>query len=188
MKFTAITATVAALFAAVTAQSEYIVSPDRQLNISSPLMNGVYVAGQILPFIYTPTVVPSNVQLNVYLRSMTGVFPEQIVAQNANVAADPLGSVPINIDNIMYYKHSINYPIPSYTPAGAYEAVYTNLADGISTIIPIVIQPGPQPSSSRVVASSAPATAAPATAAATPSASASASSAPAASASPAKSA
>lgn len=52
MKFSAI-ALLGSLIASASALQNFQTA-DKQLNISSPLLNGVYVAGQILPLSYTP--------------------------------------------------------------------------------------------------------------------------------------
>lgn len=52
MKFSAI-ALLGSLIAGASALQNFQTA-DKQLNISSPLLNGIYVAGQILPLSYTP--------------------------------------------------------------------------------------------------------------------------------------
>lgn len=57
MKFTLVSAILAAVTSLASAS---IQAADGQLNITSPLDNGQYVAGQILPIIYTPAGNPSS--------------------------------------------------------------------------------------------------------------------------------
>ncbi|GAN01506.1 hypothetical protein MAM1_0008c00939 [Mucor ambiguus] len=106
---------------------------DKQLNISSPLLNGAYVAGQILPLSYTP--LSSNIVLNVYLKGAN--VNESAIALNADTSNDPTSNVPIKVDNMTYYQHSINYAIPTTYPAGNYECIFENVATHTNTSIPV---------------------------------------------------
>ncbi|OAD08243.1 hypothetical protein MUCCIDRAFT_154866 [Mucor lusitanicus CBS 277.49] len=133
MKFSAI-ALVGSLIAGASALQNFQTA-DKQLNISSPLLNGVYIAGQILPLSYTP--LSPNIVLNIYLKGAN--INESAVALNADTSNDPTSNVPIKVDNMTYYQHSINYAIPTTYPAGNYECIYENVATHTNTSIPISV-------------------------------------------------
>jgi hypothetical protein len=59
MKLISALVATASIVATASATVQNLQTADLQLNISSPLMQGVYVAGQILPCSYTPAV-PSS--------------------------------------------------------------------------------------------------------------------------------
>ncbi|KAI8888761.1 hypothetical protein K501DRAFT_172423 [Backusella circina FSU 941] len=111
---------------------------DLQLNITSPLIQGTYVAGQILPCTYTPAI-PANLKLNIYLKPLNVYYTEQVIAYGADVSNNPVGNVPIVVDGQTYYQHSINYPIPATAPAGNYEVIYQNMNTNSNTSIPISV-------------------------------------------------
>ncbi|KAL9555769.1 hypothetical protein MBANPS3_002208 [Mucor bainieri] len=131
MKFSAI-ALLGSLIASASALQNFQTA-DKQLNISSPLLNGVYVAGQILPLSYTP--LSSNIVLNIYLKGAN--VNESAIALNADTSNDPTNNVPIKVDNVIYYQHSINYAIPTTYPAGNYECIFENVATHTNTSIPV---------------------------------------------------
>ncbi|KAG1117099.1 hypothetical protein PS15m_007740 [Mucor circinelloides] len=153
MKFSAI-ALLGSLIAGASALQNFQTA-DKQLNISSPLLNGIYVAGQILPLSYTP--LESNVVLNIYLKGADASFNESAIALNADTSNDPTSNVPVKVDTITYYQHSINYAIPTTYPAGNYECIFENVATHTNTSVPISLLAYVPPSG----ASSAIATAAP---------------------------
>ncbi|KAG2204765.1 hypothetical protein INT46_006158 [Mucor plumbeus] len=108
---------------------------DMQLNITSPLINGVYAAGQILPLGYTP--LNSNIVLNIYLKSADASFNEAAIVLSADTSNNPTYHVPIKVDNTTYYQHSINYAIPIAYPAGNYECIFENTVSRTNTSIPV---------------------------------------------------
>ncbi|KAI9486694.1 MAG: hypothetical protein EXX96DRAFT_51363 [Benjaminiella poitrasii] len=136
MKFSAIAVVIGSAFASLaSAAFQNLQSTDFQLNITSPLNDGVYVAGRALPLIYIPAN-PANLNLNIYLRPVITVANETTIAHNADISSD---GVAITVDNKVYFEHSINYMIPTTTPAGSYEVIYQNTNTNTNTTIPITI-------------------------------------------------
>ncbi|CEP08034.1 hypothetical protein [Parasitella parasitica] len=150
MKFSII-AFVGSLITSASALQNYQTA-DKQLNITSPLLHGTYVAGQILPLSYIP--INSKVALNIYLK---GGDNETAIALDADTSNDPTNNAPIKVDNATYYQHSINYVIPTTYSAGNYECIFENTASGSNTSIPISLLAYIPPSdASSVIATAAP--------------------------------
>ncbi|KAI8642076.1 hypothetical protein BD408DRAFT_417040 [Parasitella parasitica] len=133
MKFSAI-AFLSSLIAGASALQNFQTA-DKQLNITSPLLDGVYVAGQILPLSYIP--LNSDVALNIYLKGANTSFNETAIALKADISNDPNSNIPIKVDNVTYYQHSINYAIPITYSAGSYECIFENTVSGTNSSIPI---------------------------------------------------
>ncbi|KAI7901669.1 uncharacterized protein BX663DRAFT_513635 [Cokeromyces recurvatus] len=135
MKFSTIAVALGSAFATVASAFENIRSPDYQFNVTSPLVNGTYITGYILPYSFIPTS-PTGVKLNLYLRSVNGFKNETIVANDVSSSSFVY---PITVDGKVYNQFSVNYRIPNTTIPGPYEAVFQNVNTNINTTIPIVI-------------------------------------------------
>lgn len=149
MKLTSIvfsTAAFAATIVSALPAHPLLQSSDAQLNISSPIQNGVYIAGKTLPLTYIPDT-SANLNLNIYLRGMDASSNETVIAENADVSNSPENAVHDPNSQSIYYQHSINYNIPTTTPAGDYEVIYQNMNTNVNTTIPISIMAYVAPSS-----------------------------------------
>ncbi|CEG84127.1 hypothetical protein RMATCC62417_17974 [Rhizopus microsporus] len=143
MKLYSLFVTIYLLIANSLCDFQNLQTDDKQLNISSPLVNGVYVTNRTLPCTYTPAN-PANLKLNIYLTSTSiSGFNETVIAADADISNDPTNTVPITQGTTTYYQHSVNYQIPPTTPAGQYQVIYQNVNTNSNTSIPITIQPEP---------------------------------------------
>ncbi|ORY98575.1 hypothetical protein BCR43DRAFT_487766 [Syncephalastrum racemosum] len=104
------------------------VSQDGQFNITSPLDNSIYVAGQILPITYRlGDATLSSFGLNIYLKSSTVAnFSEVAIATGADVSKSSAQTE----DGSTFYQHTINYAIPSVDAAGSYQVMKTRETRG----------------------------------------------------------
>ncbi|KAI8388650.1 uncharacterized protein BYT42DRAFT_611669 [Radiomyces spectabilis] len=124
-----------------------------EFNITSPLMNGVYVAGQILPVTYYLTRDSSKLHLNIYLQPVGINYTTAVIAQDADVSENPSAVVTVNHETV--WQHSYNYEIPPTAPAGTYQVIFESVRTHANTSIPITIRPfvssaSPMPSSTAV--------------------------------------
>ncbi|CAO3639932.1 unnamed protein product [Cunninghamella echinulata] len=117
-----------------------IESKSGEYNISSPLEDGVYVAGQKLPITYVITDSGSNLKLNIYFQPTAGVnYTSLVIAQKADVF-EKTGAV-VTINGKSYWQHTYNYEIPSNAPAGYYHIVFESVDTNINTTVPVNIRP-----------------------------------------------
>ncbi|KAI9308304.1 hypothetical protein BJ944DRAFT_246697 [Cunninghamella echinulata] len=105
-----------------------IESKSGEFNISSPLEDGVYVAGQKLPITYVITDSGSSVN-----------YTSLVIAQKADVF-EKTGAV-VTINGKSYWQHTYNYEIPSNAPAGYYQVVFESVDTNINTTVPVNIRP-----------------------------------------------
>ncbi|CDH50931.1 predicted protein [Lichtheimia corymbifera JMRC:FSU:9682] len=141
----------AALACAASVVSADIVSQDGQYNITSPSDHGIFVAGQILPVTYRLGESSlDSLGLSIYLTSTSVAnFTTQTIA----AAADVSKSSPQTDNGVTFYEHSINYAIPSTTPAGSYNVVFESTNTNVNTTIPITMNAAVASSSSSASAS-----------------------------------
>lgn len=85
--------------------------------------------------------------LKIYLRGIDASSNETVIAENADVSSNPENAVHVPNSETIYYQHSINYNIPTTTPAGDYEVIYQNTNTNVNTTIPISIMAYVSPSS-----------------------------------------
>ncbi|KAI8072379.1 hypothetical protein BC940DRAFT_227586, partial [Gongronella butleri] len=107
-------------------------------SISSPLYDGIYVAGQALPITYI--VLDQGAKLNIYLTPDVGVSnPGLQVVQNADVTSTA-GAV-VTMNGKTYWQHTYNYIIPNNVHAGKWDVVFESEEMKTNTSIPVQIQP-----------------------------------------------
>ncbi|CEG78812.1 hypothetical protein RMATCC62417_13359 [Rhizopus microsporus] len=148
MKFFAIASGFALALTGALAQ---VTAPMQNYNVTKPIMNGIYVAGQMLPC--TVTIfenVPADISLSVSLVSAANSSTSFVIATTFDTSKSP-DSVRTN-NNVTYYEHSINYNIPTNIPVGSYKVVFLDSKTNTQTVVPITILPV---SSSSVVPSAA---------------------------------
>ncbi|CAO3634967.1 unnamed protein product [Cunninghamella blakesleeana] len=117
-----------------------IQAKSNEFNISSPLEDGVYVAGQKLPITYVITDSSSSLNLNIYFVPTAGVnFTSLVIAHKADVS-DIAGAV-VTINGKSYWQHTYNYAIPPNAPAGFYHVVFESVGTSTNTTVPVNIRP-----------------------------------------------
>ncbi|KAI8076432.1 uncharacterized protein B0P05DRAFT_545854 [Gilbertella persicaria] len=160
MKFLALV-----LFTAVA--SAQITAPTRNYNVTSPVSNGPYVVGQILPCTYrlfsdvdssalnlqidlvptAPAIVPAapsaantsaNTTINATSTTITVAATADVSKTDAFIKRE---------GNLTYYEHSINFNIPSTVKPGNYHVVFFDKATNTKLPIPIEIRPAAAPTS-----------------------------------------
>ncbi|KAI9484490.1 hypothetical protein BDB00DRAFT_774843 [Zychaea mexicana] len=124
-------------------------APMKNFNVTSPVSNGPYVAGQILPCTYVlfSEVDSSSLQLQIVLEPVSGGASNStttapttmVIAQSADVSKTD-GSAKQN-GNMTYYEHSINYSIPKAATPGNYDVVFKDLSTNTDLSVPIEIRP-----------------------------------------------
>ncbi|KAG2185578.1 hypothetical protein INT44_002371 [Umbelopsis vinacea] len=106
-------------------------------DILSPLPNSIYVAGQILPVVYSYS---TSIAASQTLQLAVSVIPNAsnqlnvtsfVVTPNADVS--PSGKLSRGRDNLSFYEKAINFPIPKDAPSGIY--------DQTNTVITVKINP-----------------------------------------------
>lgn len=137
-----------------------IPSKSGEFNITSPLDDGVYVAGQQLPISYVildsgssntwfssrkrPHPVFSSfalgLSLNIYFQPAPGINSTgALIAKNADVS-EVAGAV-VTINNKYYWQHTYNYAIPPSAPPGSYFVLFESVNTSTNTSVPVIIRP-----------------------------------------------
>ncbi|KAI8876990.1 hypothetical protein K501DRAFT_231016 [Backusella circina FSU 941] len=140
MKFLTLTSMVCAVVVGVSAQ---ITAPTRNYNVTSPVSNGPYVIGQILPCTYRlfSDVDSSALNLQIDLESAavgvnTTTVPIAITADVSKTDAFVKRE-----GNLTYYEHSINFNIPQTVKPGNYRVIFFDKSTNTKLPIPIEIRP-----------------------------------------------
>ncbi|KAI8327180.1 hypothetical protein BD560DRAFT_451885 [Blakeslea trispora] len=142
------------------ATSAQLTAPTRNFNVTSPVSNGPYVVGQILPCTYRLLSDVDSTALNLQidlvpsgssLPAVTAV-PSNGTATGSNTTASSV-SIAANADvsktdafikregNLTYYEHSINFNIPTSVKPGQYNVVFLDKATNTKLPVPIEIRP-----------------------------------------------
>ncbi|KAI9256249.1 hypothetical protein BY458DRAFT_519489 [Sporodiniella umbellata] len=161
MKFLAVAYGVAF---AVTGAMAQLTSPTQNYNVSRPVVNGLYVAGQMLPCtvdIFASGT--SDLALSVALTSTTNSSISYEITNKLD--ASKTGDTMSN-NNVTFYQHSVNYNIPNNMTSGTYQVVFTDANTNTKVSVPVKILPM---ASASVVQSMASASSASAAATGTPS-------------------
>ncbi|KAI8338043.1 hypothetical protein BC941DRAFT_395801 [Chlamydoabsidia padenii] len=117
-----------------------IPSKSGEFNITSPLDDGVYVAGQQLPISYVILDSGSRLSLNIYFQPAPGINSTgTIIAQNADVS-EVAGAV-VTINGKYYWQHTYNYAIPPTAPPGSYFVLFESVNTNTNTSVPVIIRP-----------------------------------------------
>ncbi|CAM0140178.1 hypothetical protein VKS41_005796 [Umbelopsis sp. WA50703] len=145
MKFVAAAAT--AVWLSMTYVTAQITSAAGNFNVTSPVENQTYVAGQTLPITWRLLGGTdfSSLQLEIVLsNNISGNLTEVVITAQADVSA-------INgqtANNETFYEHSINYPIPATSTLGNYNVIFIPKDTNVNTTIPIQIIAAAKTSSS----------------------------------------
>ncbi|KAH8549163.1 hypothetical protein BGW37DRAFT_530757 [Umbelopsis sp. PMI_123] len=116
--------------------------------ILSPIPNSIYVAGQILPIIYafsSSIAATQSLQLAVALSpnpANTLNVTSLVITPAADVSQT--GKLSRGKNNLTYYEHAVNFPIPKDTPAGVYDIIFTDKLQATNTAITVKINPEAQ--------------------------------------------
>ncbi|ORE10947.1 hypothetical protein BCV72DRAFT_268150 [Rhizopus microsporus var. microsporus] len=134
-------------YAAVVATAQ-LTAPTRNYNVTSPVTNGPYVVGQILPCTYRlfSDVDTSALNLEIDLEAA----PQGVSPQGTNTTTLPI-AVSADVSktdafikregNLTYYEHSINFNIPQTVKPGNYHVVFFDKSTNTKLSIPIEIRP-----------------------------------------------
>ncbi|CEP07823.1 hypothetical protein [Parasitella parasitica] len=148
MKFVSMSCLV---FAAVSAAAQ-ITAPTRNYNVTSPVSNGPYVIGQILPCTYRlfSDVDSSALNLQIDLEpTPAGVNATTIpIAVTADVSKTD--AFVKREGNLTYFEHSINFNIPTTVKPGNYHCVFFDKSTNTKLPIPIEIRPAAVPTSTGI--------------------------------------
>ncbi|KAI9285116.1 hypothetical protein BC943DRAFT_324513 [Umbelopsis sp. AD052] len=114
-------------------------------DILSPLPNSIYVAGQILPVVYSYS---TSIAASQTLQLAVSVIPNAsnqlnvtsfVVTPNADVS--PSGKLSRGRDNLSFYEKAINFPIPKDAPSGIYDVIFFDKLQQTNTVITVKINP-----------------------------------------------
>lgn len=154
------------VYAAVVATAQ-LTAPTRNYNVTSPVTNGPYVVGQILPCTYRlfSDVDTSGNSKHIFQKEeiiLTHLFvalnleidleaaPQGVSPQGTNTTTLPI-AVSADVSktdafikregNLTYYEHSINFNIPQTVKPGNYHVVFFDKSTNTKLSIPIEIRP-----------------------------------------------
>lgn len=159
------------LLLAVTGTIAQLTAPMQNYNVSSPVSNGPYVAGRILPctvdvfanvpsgnpwfiFIHKTLTFPQDIALSVSLTSTTNTSISYVITSTLDTSKTSDSFRTKN--NVSYYEHSYNYNIPTTITPGTYNVVFLDSKTNTHLDVPITILPV---TATSVISSSAGATA-----------------------------
>ncbi|KAG0748588.1 hypothetical protein G6F57_002172 [Rhizopus arrhizus] len=143
------------LLLAVTGTIAQLTAPMQNYNVSSPVSNGPYVAGRILPCTVDVFAnVPSDIALSVSLTSTTNTSISYVITSTLDTSKTSDSFRTKN--NVSYYEHSYNYNIPTTITPGTYNVVFLDSKTNTHLDVPITILPV---TATSVISSSAGATA-----------------------------
>ncbi|KAI9256781.1 hypothetical protein EDC94DRAFT_565102 [Helicostylum pulchrum] len=138
MKFLAVASGLMAVFGAVSAQ---LTSPMQNYNVSSPVSNGPYVMGQVLPCtIQLFENVMSDIQLSINLESAVSTNATTVIIAASVDVSKTTASAKSN-GNVTYYEHSVNYKIPTTLIPGVYKVVFMDSRTNTHLDVPINVLP-----------------------------------------------
>lgn len=124
--------------------SQIVTAPHQNFNVTAPIVNGVYVAGQKLPLIYRLLSNRNTVGLQMAVTvtaapPLDANFTTVIIADPADVS-ETIQFAKI-LDNITYWEHQYNWDIPTTTIPGSYFANFISKDTNTNASIPITIRP-----------------------------------------------
>ncbi|KAI8639523.1 hypothetical protein BD408DRAFT_421273 [Parasitella parasitica] len=158
MKFSVIAS---GIILAATSVAAQLTAPMQNYNVSSPVSNGPYVVGQILPCtIQLFENVMSDIALSISLSSAaTGSNLTYPIAASVDVSKTSASAK--QNGNITYYEHSVNYNIPTTVVPGAYNVVFLDSKTNTHLDVPINVLPAASASAIKSAASTGAAAATP---------------------------
>lgn len=136
MKFLTIISGVAL---AITSTLAQLTSPMQNYNVTSPVSNGPYVAGQVLPCTVDILDSATAIALSITLTSTTSTNVSYVIAQNLDTSKS--SGTQKTKSNTTYYEHSFNYNIPTNITSGVYNVVFLDSLTNTHLDIPINVLP-----------------------------------------------
>ncbi|KAL0096400.1 hypothetical protein J3Q64DRAFT_1019015 [Phycomyces blakesleeanus] len=136
------------------ATQAFVQSPNYQFNVSLPVSDNPYVAGQTLPLVYdvASNTTSDNLQLSVIVVSANNATNSVVALANANIGQG--SSYKKTIGGADVYEHQENYAIPLNTTPGNYLVVYFDNISQTNATVAIVINAPPVSSSAAAPAAS----------------------------------
>ncbi|KAI8376955.1 hypothetical protein BD560DRAFT_391263 [Blakeslea trispora] len=136
MKFFTAVSGIAFALSSVAAQ---LTAPMQNYNVSSPVSNGPYVAGRVLPctiqlFDTVPTVPQLTISLTATSSNTSYVIASTVDVSKTSASAKQNG-------NVTYYEHSVNYNIPATVAPGTYNVVFLDTLTNTHLDVPINVLP-----------------------------------------------
>ncbi|KAG1296125.1 hypothetical protein G6F66_003731 [Rhizopus arrhizus] len=138
----------------VTMTAAQLTSPTRNYNVTSPVSNGPYVIGQILPCTYR---LFSDVDTSSLILDIDLVPVPQGLTTNATMILIATAADVSKTDafikhdrNLTFFEHSINFMIPYSVRPGNYQVVFSDKATNTKLSIPIEIRPAASSTSSSI--------------------------------------
>ncbi|KAI8982278.1 hypothetical protein BDF20DRAFT_810154, partial [Mycotypha africana] len=124
--------------------STEVVSPSHTYNVTLPVPNAPYVAGQMLPIAYTlpdDADLPKRLSLSISLTTQDPNlnFTDIVITPNADISQG--FSFKRTLNTFIYYEHQLSFSIPNTTLPGNYFVVFSDSISKTNTSIPIVIRP-----------------------------------------------
>ncbi|KAL7318993.1 hypothetical protein PS15m_002170 [Mucor circinelloides] len=149
MKFVSMSCLV---FAAVVTAAAQITAPTRNYNVTSPVSNGPYVIGQILPCTYRlfSDVDSSALNLQIDLEATTAGTNTTTIPIASTADVSKTDAFVKREGNLTYFEHSINFNIPTTVKPGNYNAVFFDKSTNTKLPIPIEIRPAAVPTSTGI--------------------------------------
>ncbi|KAI9313516.1 hypothetical protein BX666DRAFT_1977260 [Dichotomocladium elegans] len=137
-----------ALLAAL--NSAQLTAPTKNYNVTSPVSDGPYVVGQVLPCTYQlfSDIDSSSLNLEIALEPAGGSLTSNgtiVIAESADVSKT--SAFAKQNGNLTYYEHSINYQIPNKVLPGSYQVVFFDKSTNTQLPVPIEIRPQAQSTS-----------------------------------------
>ncbi|KAL0091945.1 hypothetical protein J3Q64DRAFT_1726242 [Phycomyces blakesleeanus] len=128
------------LVATVAGVSAQLSAPMKNYNVTSPVSNGPYVVGQVVPCTYQlfNEYDTSVLKLQISLESATNSSINFPITTNADISKTTEFSK--FEGNYTYYEHSINYQIPSTVAVGQYNVVFLDATTQTKLVVPIEVR------------------------------------------------
>ncbi|KAI8992329.1 hypothetical protein BDB01DRAFT_717221 [Pilobolus umbonatus] len=130
------------LFVLLGVSRAQITAPTRNYNVTSPVSNGPYVVGQILPCTYRlfSDVDSSALNLQIDLET-SGVSNITTIPIAVTADVSKTDAFVKREGNMTYYEHSINFNIPPTVKPGNYQVIFFDKSTQTKLPIPIEIRP-----------------------------------------------
>ncbi|KAI8992062.1 hypothetical protein BDF20DRAFT_848005 [Mycotypha africana] len=138
MRFFAAISGIALMISSVVGQ---LTAPMQNYNVTSPVANGPYVVGQVLPctIVLFENIV-SDISLSITLQSAAaGSNVSLPVATSVDTSKTPASAK--QNGNVTYYEHSVNYNIPTTVTPGQYKVVFLDSKTNTHLDVPINVLP-----------------------------------------------
>ncbi|KAI9263765.1 hypothetical protein BY458DRAFT_540663 [Sporodiniella umbellata] len=123
----------------ITGTVAQLTSAMRNYNVTSPVPNGPYVAGQVLPCTVTIPETATDISLSIKLNSASSTNTSFVIAQKFDTSKT--SGTRKNKYNETYYEHSFNYNIPTNITPGVYNVIFLDSLTNSQLDVPINVLP-----------------------------------------------